>query len=196
MLQHKMVEIFVTIYLIVDTSGAEKCFDGTKNPYPYYGTWTSYFAMNNEEEILKEPFETGDNCSPKSLWLYLRHGSRNPGDEDLLLIKEKIPKLQVRISSLTRYVCNLVAVSNRKLIRCNFQAAIINNYLNGKGSLCATDIEAIAQWTLELEDEDAWMLVDSGRAEMRHIGQRFRARFSQLFSEYDSNDVLFRSTNR
>ena len=97
MLQHKMVEIFVTIYLIVDTSGAEKCFDGTKNPYPYYGTWTSYFAMNNEEEILKEPFETGDNCTPKSLWLYLRHGSRNPGDEDLLLIKEKIPTLQVRI---------------------------------------------------------------------------------------------------
>ena len=104
MLQQKMCVIFVTIYLIVDTSGAEKCFDGTKNPYPYYGTWTSYFAMNNEEEILKEPFETGDNCSPKSLWLYLRHGSRNPGDEDLILIKEKIPKLQVRISSLTRYV--------------------------------------------------------------------------------------------
>ena len=92
-----MFVIFVTIYLLVDISGAEKCFDGTKNPYPYYGTWTSYFAMNNEEEILKEPFETGDNCTPKSLWLYLRHGSRNPGDEDLVLIKEQIPKLQVRV---------------------------------------------------------------------------------------------------
>ena len=193
MLQQKMCVIFVTIYLIVDTSGAEKCFDGTKNPYPYYGTWTSYFAMNNEEEILKEPFETGDNCSPKSLWLYLRHGSRNPGDEDLFLIKEQIPKLQVRLYSSSQL---MTIVPKKKLILCNFQAAIINNYLNGKGSLCATDIEAIAQWTLELEDEDAWMLVDSGRAEMRQIGQRFRARFPQLFSDYDSNDVLFRSTNR
>ena len=52
----------------------EKC-PNYQNPYQLFGTWTSYFTIENNETI---PIEI-ENCKPKSFWLFARHGSRNPG---------------------------------------------------------------------------------------------------------------------
>ena len=47
-------------------------------------------------------------CKPKSFWVLARHGSRNPGDEDISQMEIRGPAIQ---------------------------AAIIDNHQNGKGEL-------------------------------------------------------------
>ena len=46
-------------------------------------------------------------CSAKSFWLLARHGSRNPGEDDISLMEIKAPEIQT---------------------------AILDNYENGKGN--------------------------------------------------------------
>ena len=62
--------------------------------------------------------------------------------------------------------------------------------------MCAADIEAISNWKLELTVEDGDLLVESGKDELRQLGQRFKVRLPDLFDEYSEEDVRFRTTNR
>lgn len=69
-------------------------------------------------------------------------------------------------------------------------------FLNISGELCAADIEAISNWKLELTVDDGDLLVESGKDELRQLGQRFKVRLPDLFDEYSEEDVIFRTTNR
>ena len=52
-------------------------------------------------------------CSAKSFWLLARHGSRNPGEDDISLMEIKAPEIQT---------------------------AILDNYENGKGNITYNSI--------------------------------------------------------
>ena len=64
------------------------------------------------------------------------------------------------------------------------------------GELCAADIEAIANWKLELTVDDGDLLVDSGRDELRQLGQRFKERLPELFDGFSEEDIIFRTTKK
>ena len=162
MLSGFLIAFYTTgiIYTNANSIFTKKC-PNHQNPYQLFGTWTSYFTIENNETI---PIEI-ENCKPKSFWLFARHGSRNPGDKDLSLMKERVPLLQV---------------------------AILNNHLNGNGQLCQNDLATLAQWIFDLTIDDAYLLVESGKKEMREMGQRFKIRFPTLFEDFNEKEVIFR----
>ena len=48
--------------------------DDPEGRYKLFGSWTSYFAVDNERaERVEIP-----GCTPKSFWQFVRHGSRKP----------------------------------------------------------------------------------------------------------------------
>ena len=50
---------------------------GTGDPF---GTKTSYFKVANTDDGVLEV----DGCSPAMIWILARHGTRNPGDDDII----------------------------------------------------------------------------------------------------------------
>jgi len=52
----------------------DKCYSEMSDPYRLFGSWTSYFAVDNERaQTVEMP-----GCRPKSFWMFVRHGSRRP----------------------------------------------------------------------------------------------------------------------
>ena len=55
----------------------------------------------------------------------------------------------------------------------------------------------ISDWQPNLTHEDDHLLVQSGRDEMKQLGQRFKARFPTLFDKFDPKEVVVsQATNR
>ncbi len=64
----------------------------------------------------------------------------------------------------------------------------------GKGELCAADVDRLRQWRFHLRPEDEKDLTDSGRVELRGLGERFRARFPGLLDQpFDQEKYLVRA---
>merc|ERR1719195_821072 len=64
--------------------------DGAK-----FGAKSSYFPVANTDD---SPLEV-PGCTPALLWMYVRHGTRNPGDSDIAGMKTLLPPLQQEILS-------------------------------------------------------------------------------------------------
>jgi len=137
--------------------------DDPEGRYKLFGSWTSYFAVDNERaEKVEIP-----GCTPKSFWQFVRHGSRKPSIAQIDATNERGP-----------------------IIR----DAILQNHQEGQGEMCGKDIGAFQDWQPNLTHEDDHLLVQSGRDEMKQLGQRFKARFPTLFDKFDPKEVVFRST--
>ena len=65
--------------LILGAGGQERHrLDGAK-----FGAKSSYFPVANTDD---SPLEV-EGCTPALLWMYVRHGTRNPGDSDIAGMK-------------------------------------------------------------------------------------------------------------
>ena len=66
-----------------------------------------------------------------------------------------------------------------------------SNYFNFLGELCDADYEGISKWSFELTIDDDSLLTESGKTEMKELGQRYKARLSEIFDEtYTEKDII------
>ncbi len=106
--------ITVAILLLLMVSRARcSCYANEKDKYLYFSTKTSGLEIDNEsvQPIVSKGtylytrlrrlsnrcpiFLKG--CRAKSFWMVARHGTRNPGDEDIIEMNEKGPKIVEKV---------------------------------------------------------------------------------------------------
>ena len=58
------------------------------------------------------------------------------------------------------------------------------------GELCSADIDAITNWKLELTVEDGDLLTESGKDELRQMGQRSKVRFPDLLDTFNEEEII------
>ena len=95
----------------------------------HFGTKTSYFARANTNDSAPEV----EGCEQETLWMLARHGTRNPGDDDILEMGERLPGLRDQV---------------------------VSAWEAGLSSLEEEDIIRLTQWTFNLVAEDDSLLVE------------------------------------
>jgi len=83
-----------------------------------FGTKTSYFKVANTDDGVLEV----DGCSPSMIWILARHGTRNPGDDDILMMEEELPRLRDEI---------------------------VTAWQEGRGSMLEEDIIRMIEWSFD-----------------------------------------------
>ena len=117
-----------------------------------FGTKTSYFKVANTDDGVLEV----DGCSPAMIWILARHGTRNPGDDDILMMAENLPRLQDEI---------------------------ITAWQEGRGNMEEEDIIKLIEWTFDLDIEDENILTESGHQEHQQMGSRWRSRLGDFITD-------------
>merc|ERR550532_880223 len=87
------------------------------------------------------------------MWMYVRHGSRNPSQEDIVEMMTFLPDLRDKI----------VAASNA-----------------GDGTLSDVEIQDLNEWTFDMDVADEYLLTSSGRQEGLEMGKRWKKRLQNL----------------
>ena len=59
----------------------------------HFATKTSYFANANMDTSYPLP----DECKPVFFWGMLRHGTRNPSDDDIIILADRLPEIKDRL---------------------------------------------------------------------------------------------------
>jgi len=128
--------------------------DGSK-----FGSKSSYFTVANQETLNLENY---DGCKPVMMWMYVRHGSRNPGDDEIIEMNTIMPELRDRI----------VAAADA-----------------GEGSLTFSEIRDLKNWKFDLTPEDDKLLTDSGKMEALEMGQRWKQRLPNFLGDQSNVDA-------
>ena len=59
------------------------------------------------------------------------------------------------------------------------------------GQLCEADYEGISKWSFGLTIDDDSLLTESGKTELKELGQRYKARLSDLLDEpYNEENII------
>jgi len=127
-----------------------------------FGSKSSYFSVANTDDSSLENYE---GCEPMMMWMYVRHGSRNPGDDEILEMKTLLPALRDEI---------------------------VAAWDDGAGSMTGEEIAALKDWRLDLDVSEEKLLTKSGRREGLEMGQRWKKRLPSLFK--DSDNIEARSS--
>ena len=98
-----------------------------------FGSKSSYFPVANTDDSPVTDLAEVEGCQPVMLWMYVRHGTRNPGDSDIAGMKTLLPPLQEEILSA---------------------------WEEGQGDLTSEEVEQLQNWQFDLEFEDASLLVE------------------------------------
>jgi len=131
--------------------------DGTQ-----YGSKSSYFTVANQDASSLESY---GGCEPLMMWMYIRHGSRNPGDDEILDMTTLLPELRDRIT--------LAADA-------------------GEGSLTVKEINDLAAWSLNMAPTEEKLLSESGHLEASEMGKRWKQRMPNFLG--DENNVQSRAS--
>ena len=128
-----------------------------ENPF---GITTSYFTVT---DIIKD-IPSVDGCSPATMWMLARHGTRNPNLGTLTKMKEELPDLRDEM---------------------------VKAWEEGRGSMLKETIVSMKKWNVTLleDDEDVKMLTNNGRLEHRLMGHRWRTRLQHFFIDSDKVKV-------
>ena len=103
-------------------------------------------------------------CEARQFWLMSRHGTRNPGTEDMMELEEKLPLIRTQI---------------------------INNHNEGRGTLCEDDLDNLAEWKFLANVTEDKFLVKEGYKELKGLGDRFQDRFPSLLTRpFDNNSYI------
>ncbi|CAG9767062.1 unnamed protein product [Ceutorhynchus assimilis] len=134
---------------------SEQCSKGY--PFEHYlGTRTPYRIVSNNS-FHKIHYE---GCTPKKVWMIIRHGTRNPSTSNIETINEKLPK----IKSLILNSQNLP-----------------NDFIKNR------DLDLFKKWKSSLDSEDNNLLAHEGEEEMLLIAERMQSRFPEVFENVYSN---------
>jgi len=131
--------------------------DGTQ-----YGSKSSYFTVANQDASSLENYA---GCEPLMMWMYIRHGSRNPGDDEIIEMTTLLPELRDRITAAADA---------------------------GKGSLTFKEINDLKDWSLVMDPSEDKLLTESGHLEALEMGKRWRQRMPNFLG--DENNVESRSS--
>ncbi|CAG7786592.1 unnamed protein product [Allacma fusca] len=138
----------------------EDCHTVPINAGQFLATKTPYSPDNTDE------FVTPTGCSARQIWILNRHGTRNPGDEDIIAMQTILPKLR-----------DLIVKQS------------------SEGKLCEAELERIKSWETTLNVSEANYLVKQGYLELAEISHRFQNRFPELFpKEFSNASFYFRTT--
>merc|ERR1711988_1564422 len=99
------------------------------------------------------------------MWMYIRHGARNPGDDEILDMTRFLPKLRDRI----------IAAADA-----------------GRGHLTFREISDLANWSLDMDLSEDKLLTESGKLEGLEMGKRWRQRLPNFLG--DENNVETRAS--
>merc|ERR1711915_562289 len=133
--------------------------------YDFFGTKTSYFVAANTDE---SPIEL-DGCQPRLFWNLARHGTRNPGDDDILEMNEKLPGIR---------------------------SLIVEKWEEGLGYMEEEDIIRLVDWELNLSVEDDSLLTESGSQKHREMGARWAQRLPDLIENFKNIEIRSSSKER
>ena len=97
----------------------------------------------------------------RQFWLMSRHGTRNPGTEDMMELETKLQSLRKQI---------------------------VNNHNEGRGSLCEDDLDNLSEWKFLANVTEDKFLVKEGYKELQGLGDRFQDRFPNLLTRPFDND--------
>ena len=151
-------------------SDSNYCYSDDEHPYLRAGTKTAYVV---EHGLIKNT--TLPNCKPVQIWMLIRHGTRNPGKDQIKSMKHNLPKLQSSI--------------------------IENHEKYGNGSLCQKDLEKLKTWKLDpnLKKHRSKYLTIQGEKDLSSLGARFKDYFPELLQSYPVDTLKqiykFRSTD-
>ncbi|XP_031844555.1 multiple inositol polyphosphate phosphatase 1 [Nomia melanderi] len=150
------VQVLLVLCIGAAISFAHNCFLHGKDYRCKLGTKTPYRFIANYDD---SPLEYS-GCTPKKIWLVLRHGTRYPGKKYIPSMIEKLPQLQ---------------------------QTILHNYQTGKTSLKDEDVALLKDWKIIFTEDDVMKLTEEGGNEMIDLAERYQSRFPFLMSEEYSN---------
>nr|XP_023025072.1 multiple inositol polyphosphate phosphatase 1 [Leptinotarsa decemlineata] len=127
--------------------------------YPFenhLGTKTPYRIVSNKS-FEKVEFE---GCTPRKIWMMVRHGTRNP---KISLIE----KIKIRLPEIKRLIVENVELPN--------------DFIRNR------DLDLFRKWKNGLDHDDKKKLTHEGEEEMLLLAERMQNRFPQLFDNVYSN---------
>lgn len=133
--------------------------------YQYFGSKTSYFVNANSDD---SPIEV-EGCRPALFWNLARHGTRNPGDDDILEMADMLPKIRDQI---------------------------LNSWEEGLGEMEEEEIVRFLEWEFNLSVEDDSLLTMSGKQEHKEMGKRWSKRLPGLLLDKSKTEVRSTSKSR
>lgn len=135
----------------------DDCHDFSPRYFEYLGTKTPYrlIANLNSSEIRYE------GCEPIKIWMMIRHGTRNPGDQLITSMNTQIMQLRDEI---------------------------VINHEEGKNDFCDGIIQKFEAWSPMVTFNKKKILVKEGEEEMTELAKRFKLRFPELFPNDYSED--------
>lgn len=127
----------------------QACYGDIAEPYTHFATKTPYSVVLNEDDSeVKFP-----GCRPAQFWLTARHGTRYPGEDDIVVMSRRLPQLQQEL---------------------------LENAAAGTGELCALDLDSLRRWKLAFDVSMENKLTVSGEQELYDMAKRFQKRFPTL----------------
>lgn len=129
------------------------------------------YSINTPYEIIRGRGINANvsTCSPSKFWMLSRYGTRLPNLDETTNI----------LSSYSR-----------------LHSEILDNYDQGKTSLCAADIELLKNWSIDpnITIENILHLTPTGWDEFKRLAQRYQSAFPSLLpSTYSENYYFLRS---
>ena len=94
------------------------------------------------------------------------------------------------LAVVTRYFKRADPSLPRGIVDVLNERLLINFYVI-LGELCDADYDAISKWSFDLTIDDESLLTESGRTEMKELGQRYKARLPEIFDEtYNEDNII------
>ncbi|XP_050297794.1 multiple inositol polyphosphate phosphatase 1 [Anthonomus grandis grandis] len=133
----------------------EQCSKGY--PFEHYlGTRTPYRMVSNHS-LHKVNFE---GCTPKKIWMVVRHGTRNPSDK-------RIEAMNIRLPEIKELILN--------------SDSLPNEYIKHR------DLDLFRKWKSTLDIRDENKLTHEGEEEMLLLAERMQSRLPEIFDNVYSN---------
>lgn len=101
-------------------------------------------------------------CTPKKIWLVIRHGTRYPGKEYVRSMIKKLPELQ---------------------------QIILDSYAKNETQLIDDVATLLSEWKVTFTEDDIKNLTEEGENEMIDLAERYQSRFPSLMPEVYDNQT-------
>ncbi|CAB3359944.1 Hypothetical predicted protein [Cloeon dipterum] len=165
-----LVIVIILVNALAKTSSLQKeeislnqrsCHSENVDVSPYLSTRTPYRVIHEQNKAKIIRHHLPDQCVARQIWMLVRHGTRNPSAS---VIKNSLKSLSL------------------------LREKIVVAHQNGKGLLCATEVNRLQNWAMNITEIDEKLLVPEGERELKNLGSRTLTKYFGLLN-YDSDDL-------